>query len=407
MAGASITSLSAVLKEFYLGPINEELNQEINVFKLFDSLSVEWAGKVAIIPLHVSRNPAVAAVAEGSPLPTAGHEGYERLQVTAKFVYGRFQMTGPAIASAAKAIGSFGTITQLEMDKLVQDVKVYCNKLMFVGGPSIGLCWHDGSTAQPDYSGRYGVEVPVGPGQTVNIYNASDATTLATGVTVLAVTEKDITFAAPVTFVKGETYVVSHNASKFAVEPTGMIGNLGAPTLFGIDRSNPDNAILRSNFKLAGGTTASGAYDDLALDDLQTIIDKILLASGDEPNIIWMNPVQRQSYTALLQGTSVGNLFTTTRGKPGEGDAGFTALGYNNIPIKTSQNCPKGSIFFMAQKTWKRCELKPGGFAEEDGKILNKVPNLDAYEGFWNLYYETVCLRPNANGILTAVKFSA
>ena len=350
---ASITSLSAVLKEFYLGPINEQLNQEINVFKLFDALSVEWAGKTAIIPLHVSRNSAVKAVSEGAPLPTAGQEGYEKLSVTAKFVYGRFQMTGPSIAAASKAIGSFGTITQLEMDKLVEDVKVFCNKMLFVGGPCIGYVWHDGSTASPEYSGRFD-DVPVGGGNTVNIYNANTGATLASGVALSAISETALTLGAAQTFVKGEVYVVYHNASQFTAEPTGMNGNLAAPNLFGIDRSLSANSILRSSFKLAGGTSASGAYDDLALEDLQAILDKVLLASGKEPNIIWMNPVQRQSYTSLLQGVTAGNIFTTSRGEVGVGDAGFSGLGYNNVPIKTSQNCPKGTIYFMNQKTWKR-----------------------------------------------------
>ena len=64
---------------------------------------------------------------------------------------------------------------------------------------------------------------------------------------------------------------------------------------------------------------------------------------------------------------------------------------------------PKGSWVGMHSKDWKRAVLQAGSFAEEDGKILNKVPNTDAYEGFWQMYYNTVCLMPHSHGILTAV----
>lgn len=409
---ASLTSLSAVLKEFYLGPIQEQLNQEVNVFKLFDALSVEWAGKIAVIPVHLARNSAVRAVGENGTLPAAGQEGFDDLRVVAKYIYGRFQFSGPAMAASSKQIGSFGTITQLEMDKLVEDVKIYADLCMFTGGQGIGFVWQKQNGTTFEYSGRSAPFVGVGPGASVQLFRLDDYTAVGAPTQLNAISSTSLTVAANINTAAvpvGVPMLVLHNGfnaigdtNVLPVEPTGLVGNLGLQSFFSIDRSQAVNASMRSNFRLADATNAT--YQPLALDGLQSVLDKITLASGQEPDIIWMNPLQRQSYTTLLQGTSAGNLFTTTRGEVGKGDAGFSGLGYNNIPIRTAQHCPTGSIFFMKQKTWKRCELKPGGFADNEGKILSKVPNQDAYEGFWNMYYETVCLRPNANGVLTAVE---
>mgnify|MGYP003647131739 CR=1 FL=1 len=42
---ASITTLDAILKEFYLGPIEEQLNNETMVIDLFEKATVDWQGK--------------------------------------------------------------------------------------------------------------------------------------------------------------------------------------------------------------------------------------------------------------------------------------------------------------------------------------------------------------------------
>ena len=104
---ATQNTLSDILKEFYLGPVQEQLNNEVMVLDLMTKSTVDWNGRVAIIPIHVSRNTGVGYRAEGTStvnalLPAAGDQGYQRLQVNAHFLYGRFQITGPAISAAGK-----------------------------------------------------------------------------------------------------------------------------------------------------------------------------------------------------------------------------------------------------------------------------------------------------------------
>ena len=122
---ATISTLNAILKDFYLAPIQEQLNQEVLVLELMEKAVVDWAGRRVVIPLHTSRNTTgVGFRADGSALPTAGSEGYVRAEVEAKFLYGRFEITGPAISSLAKGgTASFAGYVQAEMDKLVEDVR--------------------------------------------------------------------------------------------------------------------------------------------------------------------------------------------------------------------------------------------------------------------------------------------
>jgi hypothetical protein len=121
---ATLTTFESILKEFYLGPVIEEINNEVLVLELFEKATVDWNGRVAIVPVHVSRNTGVSFVAESGALPVAGDQGYSRLQIHARFQYGRFQITGPAISAAQSGgKGSFIGYVDAEMKKLVNDVR--------------------------------------------------------------------------------------------------------------------------------------------------------------------------------------------------------------------------------------------------------------------------------------------
>ena len=144
MAGATITTLDAVLKNYYLGPIQEQLNNSVICLEMFEKYTVDWHGKQCVIPVHISRNSSAsgldAYVDEGGTLPSPGAQGYADLNVTAKFQYGKFALTGQAIASARKG-GSHTFISWMdsEMKKLVDDFRVTANKATIHGGPVRGF----------------------------------------------------------------------------------------------------------------------------------------------------------------------------------------------------------------------------------------------------------------------------
>ena len=144
MAGATISTLDAVLKNYYLGPIQDQLNQEVLCLELFEKYTVDWHGKQCVIPVHISRNSSAAGldayVEEGGTLPTAGAQGYADLNILAKFQYAKFALTGQAIAAAKKGgANTFISWMDSEMKKLVSDVKNNANQSTVNGGPVRGF----------------------------------------------------------------------------------------------------------------------------------------------------------------------------------------------------------------------------------------------------------------------------
>lgn len=416
---ANLTTADSILKEFYIAPIIEQINQEAFMLQTFETESVDWQGKKAIVPVHTARNSGVGFRTEGQPLPTAGNQGYDRLEVPAKFAYGRFGFTGPSLEFSDTERGSFEPVMTGEMKRLVEDCRALLDKACFTGGEMIGLVWQQQNSVTWQYSGRPDATVDtswgvaVGAGHTVDFINLSDFTVLAGGpFQVNAITETLMTLnaAADTTpSVNGTVFAIRHNDAARAAELEGILSNLFDPSYYGITRTlAAGKDILFGNSLVADFNAAAPVYFDLSLDSLQIMLDKILLKSNASVDLMVLNPVHRQSYTTLLQGTASGipgALRSDVKSGAGKGDAGYTAIGYADIPFRTAQHCPKGSIHFIAKKFWGTFQRRPGDFAQADGKVLNKVPNFDSYEGYWKYYANLVATRPNASGTLTGVNF--
>jgi hypothetical protein len=499
---ADISSFDAILQDFYLGPIQEQLNQEVLALELMEKVKVDWNGRRCIIPVHISRNTSAALgnafVAEGGALPTAGEQGFEDLAVTAKYQYGRFSVSGPAIASARKGgTHTFISWVDAEMKKLVEDVKDAANKTAIYGGQTQGYIPVHGQVAGVNtaaiqnvgglaadrgrlqnvmYDGSFAAfdgtltGTPVqdlvetswvrvdlirmdtfNPCNITGVGNANNnffvtAFDRAAGTITISQCNNVAGASWETTNVSGDSAIAVLVSTTQAVDvggnligatpppvqnqPIGIFDNLSNPSHFGVTRNAADAAalpaaaagqaqILRSKVVTAqpGATGATGARDPLTLVRIQQMVDELLTTSvtlqvdgsGKEPDLMLMNPLVRQQYVGLLQGTLAGaaaaaptQLYKDST-KAGHGDGGFSGLSYAGMPMKITRDMPNGMIAFLKTDTWCITELQKPGFADLDGNVLSRVVNADRWEGFYRWYYNIVCKRPNANIILTGL----
>lgn len=459
MAGATINSLNAILKEFYLAPIQEQLNQEVLVLELMEKAVVDWAGKQVVIPLHTARNTGVAfgnsAAGASIALPTAGSEGYVRSLVEAKFLYGRFEITGPAISSLAKGgTASFAGYVEAEMDRLVEDVRTKANRVAFTGGRVIGVLnerdtkvkgstWEFTGDIQKlntlfaaatalkaaavltcdihttftgDFGGTTGgyetiatgVELTLVAGVSVPnssvVLSALDTTKTTSGITIPQGFGAVVVITGALQAAGGAALAVPA-VDALVDEPIGIYGNLGSQTHFSVVRNfvapaTDNNPILRSTI-IVQNPALTQTRTALSLGRIQAVFDAVMEVSGQEPNYIIMNPTQRARYVALLQGQIAGAGLMSDAGKGSKiADGGYVGLSYGNVPIKVSKDAPKGGLCFLKLDTWKLCELEKGDFADLDGSVISRVPGFDSYEGYYRFYYNTISVRPNANALL-------
>mgnify|MGYP001285623864 CR=1 FL=1 len=431
MTTATKTTLDAILKEFYLGPVQEQLNNEVLVLNMFEKMSVDWNGKQAIVPIHTARNTSVSFKTETEDLPDAEIQGYKRLVIEAKYLYGRFEITGVAVASAKNGgKGSFIGWMEAEMDKLVNDIKSTSNQNLVTGGDIIGFISTTGAATVHAFQGDFS---KISAADTLAVLDAklpgfqSDGTTqknttfldntAGTGVveTVSSIQEAagTITFAANVTPPAGAAGYgnVVRRASTLAasgVETAGILSNLwgggvkaspGHVEHFGVVRGGAGREASLDCVVRTVDPDNSAGYADLTSERIQVVLDEINELSGEPCDCILVHPTTRSNYVAMLTST----MYATSRGGATQGDGGFLDLSFGNIPMKVSRHVPKGVMLMLSTKTWKLLELQSGGFADLDGAVLSRKADKDAWEGFYRWYYNVACVRPNANGALTGI----
>ena len=489
--GPAVTggTFDSILKEFYLGPVQEQLNQEVLALELFEKASVDWNGKHCIIPVHTARNTGVGVAEDGGSIPSATQQQYSSLQIRAKFLYGRFSVTGPAIAAAGKgSANSFVSYVDAEMTALVNDVRDKANKYTLFGGRVKGCisnrqsAWDvavtgSGNAIQVDviYDGDFSAFTDAASADDttwvhVRLYRADTLAELvldavggtdgvnsgwfisdgsaaaygaATGLLELSavsdgnadefamatlgpvaphgviVALHETRFVGAGTIGPDTTATINYAAGGDAatlieikgsigtmansLQPTGIFGNLAAPTLYGVDRTTATatDASLQSTV-VTQDTDATVTRGDLTLSRMQQMFDECLQGSGQEPDYILMSPLQRQKYVAR-----VGSNMFTYSDKATKGDGGFLSLSYAGVPIESSKDCPNGIVIFLKKDTWKLTELQTGGFADLDGNVLSRTAGFDSYHGFYRWYWNLVCTKPAANAILVGLTLTS
>jgi hypothetical protein len=434
-------TLDSLLKDFYLGPVVEQLNNEMLVLNMYEKMSVDWSGRQTIIPIHISRtaNTAVQFLAEstaavGVALPTPGNQGYSNLTVVARYLYGTFRISGPAVASAKNGgKGAFIGWMEAEMDRLVTDVKNTADYAMLNGGGVIGFITDAVNNATHAFTGDYSKIIAAkdvtlancfGPGldSTGALINTTYLNDIGGAVQLHAAAPKNEP-AGTIQFVAAQdttaagfggtgrvapVVVRAHtDLTAFQGEPVGIMSNLfgnggvaGTPDHFGIQVNGAARSGSLDVFaRVTAATAGTAATADLTVERIQQVLDEVATLSGEEPDVILCHPSLRANYVAVL----TASLFATTRGSATKGDAGFLDLSFGNIPIKFARHCPRGMMIFMNKKTWKLLQLQSGGFADLDGTTILRQSGHDAWEGFYRWYYNTVCTRPNANGLLVGI----
>ena len=415
---ATLTTLSAVMKQFYLGPLQDQLNNEIMAFDLFQKEKVDWVGREAIIPVRTARNTSPAFSANAA-LPTASQQTYASLTVSAKYLYGRMEIQGPAIAQAKASVGAFINGLQVELDGAMETVKNAADQAMFTGGGAVGFLnerENFGANTNIEFSGNIDL-IPEGAGSKV----AGTLVRLDTYKSIAVTMYRDAGAKQHIKFDAGvDTRDIDGSGTAAAgtahcviignktAESMGIYGNLGEKTHFGVDRSVGTDVVLQSIVR-AANTAGTGDRVDLETGRMQAILDDIATESGATPDCMIAHYVFRQQYVGQLSFTSAATTATSRTKSVDNGDAGFDmgSLSFNGIPLKVSRHCGKGLLIFLHTKSWSLVQIEDPNLADLDGNVLSRVTGSDSYEAYVRYYYNLVCKQPNRNAILVGLNFPA
>jgi hypothetical protein len=291
----TLSDVSDILKEYYLGPVAEQLNNEILLLSRLNSRSEDLVGKRAYVPLHVSRSGGIGARAEAAALPTAGNQQYDKAVYDLKYLYGRVQVTGPSMAKTKSEAGAFLQALKSELDGVRNDLQkdlarqVYGDGTAFVA--QCGTTTTSTTVVLNTASGQEAIRKgQLYPGMLVDIGTVADVNTIADAREITAVDYANATIT-----ISGAT--VSTTSSHYVSRSGSAID--GAATAAG-SRSNEVDGIKRivnDTDPSGASTNAFGEVDPytkawwdnkritsigaIALDDLQQGMNLIRLEGGN------------------------------------------------------------------------------------------------------------------------------
>lgn len=416
---ATLATVDAILKEFYVDYIAEQLNQETKLLQtVFRKSVLAWNGKYVVVPVHLSRNTGVGFVAELGTLPTPGAQGYEKYNVFAKYLYGTGNISGPTLSLGNGSIGITSAFTG-EVDGLINDTAKSLNRALFFGGRAIGFVWQKQNAAIFQFAGNddgdVANQIPTGVGETVGFYRMDTFAQVGAN-TQLNSISTDINGRLQITLnanintsavPTGVPMVVIHNNPALTSRVTGMIGNLADPDQFGLSRATYDR--LRCKY------VSGDAWGAFSTTNLQTLFDSIAEETGRYPQMVVCHPRMRSQYTNALVGTSMANYRVNITSTSVEGDGGVAkdgVMSFNDVPFLVDPDAPKGIFFALTtapagkSKGWCWAEAAKGDFVRGTTEnILLQDPTTDTYSFRWRLYGEAYCDRPNANGVYVSVQY--
>jgi hypothetical protein len=395
------TTADPVLKEFYLPLVRQILNSKVFLLTQVEQNSEDIEGRRAVLAINVARNTGVGARAEYGTLPTAGQQGYAEERVTLKYNYGRIELSGPAIRSTQTDRGSFVRAVQSETQGVTRDLRNDINRQLYGNGTgaiatlSASAAGNTATMTTPTATQLRQITV----GMRIDIGTAANPTASAAGRTITSVNTTAGTFVfdgAPAAITAGDfvTRAGSGGTGAAQKEITGLtaqIANTG--TLWNID---PNVVPDWKSYVDDPGGAARAVSEDMFIKAQQ----EVGIQSAEELDL-WITDAGVHRNVAKLL-TSLKRFPTSIEMRGGYTGLDMSSVsqgddGANTVVMRYEKDCPSGVAFGLCTRRFQFYRMSDWEFMEEDGAVLNRVPNTDAYEATLFLYAELATDGRNAH----------
>lgn len=374
MAGATLTTAAGILKDFYMPVVREQVPDGLVLWERAQKNREDVSGNKAVLSVHKGRNAGIGSAAEDASLPAAKSQKYAKLEYTVKYLYGRMRITGPTIRMTKNNPGAFARAMEREMTGIVDDFKQELNRILNGDGTgTLTLANGAGSstTALVVDSTRFlseDMSITIGTAAAVEISTVDSET---------AVTLKQARTWSDNDAVKREN-ADEQDGIASAIDSAGTFATIARGTNLWWQAQELNN---------------SGTLRDLTLPLFRQLRRRIETKGGKPPDFYFGKPAVYDAYGALL--TDDKRYVNTL-----ELDGGFKTLGFEDVPFLKDKDAADNTIFGINQKHLIVFEGGDMDFMDEDGAVMARVPDKDAYEATFFYYWQSGLDRSNNQGKL-------
>lgn len=403
----TLTNFDEALKIDYLPAIREQLENSTVLLSKIERNTKDVEGKRWQLTAHSQRNSGVGAGSE-TGLPTAGQQGYKNPYGNVKYNRGRIQLSGPVMKAARSDKGSMVRALDSETKGVVTDLKKDVNYQLMNDGTAVRALVNGdpgtGTTLTVDNPGTNWLF----DGMKIDILNPSGGAARANS-SAIAITSVDSTTVATMTAaldtaVADNDYVTRAGATDGAGTSYEMMGLKGI-----VD----DGTYVTTLHNLSRNTYAWWKCSTHSEDDnggtlralSRELIQKSISAvekNGGTVSMILSGHDLRDAYVSLEKSD---NRYVNTLTLDGGWRAlEYTSGGNGSIPWVVDVDMLPNTIFFLDLNHLFLMEMSGWDWMDEDGAILSRVANSDAYEAVLFKYADLATDRPRAHSFLRDVQ---
>lgn len=399
---ADLTRLDKILKD---RPIQDALRKAINLAtpfaeKITQQLSI--SGRKGIFPVSFGVNEGIFARAEKGLFGDSQVDSPFLAEVTPKYIYALFEITGPVMSLTRDTPGAFEEALALTLQNTIDGVKLDMARMIIgdgTGKVALVQSITDTDTMVVDspfgitrYKSNRPVKNILRPNMAVDTLDAATPATVhganqaitsivhtASGSTLeLDPTDATLTNAADGDFVtRAGNYALEINGWESAVQTSG--------TYLNISRTGQVNW----QGQLVDAAGGGGATVALEPDHLRDTVDAVMENTGHAPDFLVMNYVQRRNMYNLFQ--------AQIRFAPMVLPSGLreNTLQFDDMPVLVERFWPPEHIGVVNTAYWyhviaKDTEWIPG----DNGTVLHFTLTADLFKAVMRTYRDLICLYP-------------
>jgi hypothetical protein len=388
---ANLASFDAILKNDYLGPVREQLNNATELLRRIGTDYESVVGKNFTIPMHYGRNEGVGARSDGALLMAAGQQSYKESIVPMRYLYGRIQITGPTMKAARNDSGAFLRAVDSEIKGVTRDLKQGINRMLSNDGTGrITTC----GTTTASTTVTVASSKLLRPGMVVDIIVATTgaAGTGGTQRTITAVPSATTITISGAAITTDSTYALYVYGSR-NLEVMGLQGMVSDSDIGGGYGSFQNLGVASYPWHSSYINALGGAISDIAI---QTMIDEVEQKGDGEVSGLYTTYGVRRAYQALLDAQKRLVNKYELRG-------GYNTIAYNDMPVIVDKNMPAGVMFGLDESTIKMFKMADYDWMDMDGAVLSRVSGYDAYEAIMYCYMELGTGARNSHGKITGI----
>ncbi len=412
MATQTLAAFDAALKDLYVGPIVEQLNQKTYLLDQIerDSDHIDHTGRRAVVPLHKNRNRGRKSIADGGTLPSAGAQVYLDAIIPLRYHTYGIELTDQVIEASKTNEGAFISAIEVESKGVAIDMRKDINRQVFGQGGG-QLAAKPTSTSGVDKASKE---------TKLKVLLESDIQYLHVGDIVDVI--KEATGELGEGVVASEIVEVKAPASKEVILGTTLKGELGAETyqvyisgnrnqemdglrnitenervLHSVNSATAGNAFWKGNIVKAGSAIATPAVAGESL--FEQLADNVgAQGNGDVEVFLTTRGIRRR----LADSYQSQKRFNDAKAVDVHG--GYSAIMVNEIPVVADDDAPKGYAFGFNKSALKWFEqTKPGWLERENGGIFHlKTAGTGTYAAVWQAWFRWYaalgCVAANRTG---------